>query len=623
MGKILARFVLALAFLPLAQPAPVLAQSVQYISPAPGSIYNPVGTTIAIRYGDLIDHSTVSGAKFTVQGSLSGRHAGSAILADDQKTAIFKPSQPFTLGETVDVTIRAGMASISGKVFGEDSFSFAIRKSNPSISRDALRKIESEDVAPAATAPAVTPKTVTATSSYRTAPNSIPTVNITTPANGTVDGFIFTSPFTLAIPHTASYVLMMDNHGSPVYYQQLSGSDIAFDFKQLPNGNLAYWDQTVNGYLILNNAYQVIDTIQPGNGLSNIDFHELLRLSNGHYLFLIYDPRTVDTTQYGGSATATVIALVIQELDASKNVVFQWDSMAPGNFPLTDTYVDLSISPVDYVHGNALEIDPSDGNILLSSRHLSEITKIDHQTGAIIWRLGGKARDFTLSAAPGIDPTFSFQHDIRILPNGDITLFDNHNNLTPYYSRGMEFSLNLTNHTADLVWEFRDNPDAISPFMGNAQRFANGNTLIGWGGSLSPNFTEVLPGGGIALEGSFDGEYISYRVVRSVWHGFPTWAPILAESAANNEVQLFFSWNGATDISAYQVLGGSTDQPTTLLTTQPKTGFEETVTLTGDQAGVCFYRVMPLNLQSLPTQYSNVVINPACGMKTYLGVILR
>src|SRR2546422_8452549 len=48
------------------------------------------------------------------------------------------------------------------------------------------------------------------------------------------------------------------------------------------------------------------------------------------------------------------------------------------------------------VHGNSIELD-SDGNLLLSSRHMSEITKIDRQTGDIIWRMGlnSKHNDFT------------------------------------------------------------------------------------------------------------------------------------------------------------------------------------------------------------------------------------
>jgi hypothetical protein len=632
MGKLLIRFLLVFAFLPLQRNVPAQAQIVQYLCPAPGSLYNPAGTTIAIRYGDLLDGSTVDGAKFVVQGSLSGRHLGSAILADDRKTVIFTPYQPFTLGETVDVTVQAGLASTTGKVFGENAYSFNIRKNRPSVPAGARQLISGgTSISPQSVPTTIKPQPSIPAGAYVTAPSDFPAINITTPANGTADGYLFASTFDIAPPINRSYLLMLDNNGEPVYYQRLATGDLAFDFRKLPDGTLAYWDQIVGGYVIMDNTYQVIRTIKAQNGFASIDLHDLLLLPNGDFMFMIYDYRTIDLTQYGGSPTATVIALVIQELDASDHVVFQWDSMekdSQGNvhIPLTDTYMDLTAtgSVIDYVHGNAIDLD-SDGNILMSARHLSAITKINHTTGEVMWRLGGKENQFQLVKGTNItdDPTFSFQHDIRRLPNGNITLFDNHNNLTPMDSRGMEFSLDEGNKIATLEWVYHDTPEVATYFMGSVQRFANGNTLIGWGSSPSPSITEVKPDGSKAFEMTFDGSLNSYRAFRATWNGYPTWAPVLAENAANNEIQLFFSWNGATDVSAYQVLGGNTNQPTTLLTTQTKNGFETSVTLTDQQLNYCYYRVMPLDLQSQPTQYSNVVLNPSCGMKTYLSVISK
>src|SRR6185295_15203514 len=120
-----------------------------------------------------------------------------------------------------------------------------------------------------------------------------------------------------------------------------------------------------------------------------------------------------------GKTKATVTGNLVQELDASKNVVFQWRSF--DYFQITDaTHENLLTSPIDYVHANALELD-NDGNILLSSRHLDEITKINRMTGAIIWRWGGKNNQFAFvnDAALG----FSHQHAIRRLPNGNVTLY--------------------------------------------------------------------------------------------------------------------------------------------------------------------------------------------------------
>lgn len=178
---------------------------------------------------------------------------------------------------------------------------------------------------------------------------------------------------------------------------------------------------------MLDSTYTRVDTYRAGNGYST-DLHELQLLPNGHALLMIYDPQTVDMSRIvpGGNPAATVVGLVIQELDAQKQVVFEWRSW--DHFQITDaTAEDLTAAVIDYAHGNALERD-ADGNILLSSRHMDEITKIDRQTGDIMWRLGGKHNQFTFVNDP---QPFVHQHDVRRLPNGNITLFDNQSDQTP------------------------------------------------------------------------------------------------------------------------------------------------------------------------------------------------
>jgi len=149
---------------------------------------------------------------------------------------------------------------------------------------------------------------------------------------------------------------------------------------------------------VLDSHYQETRVISATRGY-HADAHELQILPNGHALFLIYDPQPAssEAISAGVPATATVIGLVIQELDTSGLETFHWESW--DHFLITDTYVALNAPMVDYVHGNALEV-ANDGNLLLSSRHLSEITKIDHIDGHIIWRLGGKNNQFNFVNDP-------------------------------------------------------------------------------------------------------------------------------------------------------------------------------------------------------------------------------
>jgi len=618
MKSVLLRIFLGLVLFQLWQPAPVQAQSAAYISPLPGSNYNPAGTTIAVRYGDPLDRQSVDARLFYVQGSLSGSHAGTALLALDNKTIIFKPYQPFMPSETVYVTLSPGITSNLGKIYSEVSFSFNISKKTDSAIATPLQ-IQNALGIPALKAPASTPKISSSSSLYLTTPYDFPVININVPANQTGDGDIFVTQFKLAGQNSGSYLLTLDNSGQPVYYQKLPGNSFALDFKELPNGNLAYWDTTTLSYTILNNHYAVVDMVSAQNGYSVVDLHELQLLPDGDYLFMIYDTQPVDMSQLvpGGNPNASVTGLVIQELDPQKNVVFQWKSW--DHIPITDSNQDLTAAVIDYVHGNALELD-TDGNILLSSRHLDEITKINHTTGAILWRMGGKSNQFSFSSIPAItdDPHFYFQHDIRRQSSGHITLFDNHNLQQPQASRALEFVLDEQAKTAQLVWEYRNTPDSFAPFMGNVQRLPNGNTVIGWGGNPGPNITEVKPDGSKAFELSFDGTYINYRAFRFVWHGYPTWNPTLVQTANGNTLKLTFSWNGATEISSYRILAGNSPQPDQVLAVQPKTGFETSFQLNSAQSAYCYFRVIPINNNNALTQYSNVVFNPNCGTKTFL-----
>src|SRR5262249_28108787 len=146
---------------------------------------------------------------------------------------------------------------------------------------------------------------------------------------------------------------------------------------------------------------------------------------------------------------------------------------------------------VDYVHGNAVELD-SDGNILISSRSMHEITKINRATGAVMWRFGLHALNNQFAFVNDARG-FKGQHDIRRLPNGNVTLLDNGTCFdAPLYSRVVEYRLDEVNKVATLVREFRNAPDLYTPFMGNAQRREGGGTMIGWGGTNpDPKVTDL------------------------------------------------------------------------------------------------------------------------------------
>ena len=229
-----------------------------------------------------------------------------------------------------------------------------------------------------------------------------------------------------------------------------------------------------------------------------------------------YDFQTVrmDTVVQGGDSAAVVIGLVIQELDSEKNVVLQWRSWDHIEIPDATEDVDLMAHTIDYIHGNAIEVD-WDGNLLLSSRHLDEITKIDRKTGKIIWRWGGKKsrkNEFLFINDP---VTFSHQHDIRRTDEGTYTIFDNGNLHTPSFSRGLEYELDENAKTATLIWEFNNDPKTYARAMGSTLKLENDNVLIGWGLHYNKrSVSEIKQDGTVALELLLPDTIYNYRAFK-------------------------------------------------------------------------------------------------------------
>ena len=331
---------------------------------------------------------------------------------------------------------------------------------------------------------------------------------------------------------------------------------------------------------------------------------------------MIYDPVVVDLSRVvpGGKKDAVVTGLILQELDQSKNVIFEWRSW--DHYSLSDTYEPLTTQRIDPYHGNAIEVD-TDGNWLISARHLDEITKIDRKTGAILWRLGGKANQFTFT---NDTRRFKHQHDIRRLPNGNITLFDNSNGNEPQYSRAVEYEINEAEKTITRVWEYQSKPEGYSAAMGSAQRLDNGNTVIGWGWASAMAVSEVNPDGDPVFELNFpipadpqkDPRFVSYRAFRYPWEGNPINPPSLAGKVEPTGLRLGFSWNGATQVASWEIYGGSSLQSMTKLTSLTKTGFETQTVLSGIDAAQCIYAAVPLDKDGNKLRQSNYYVSAGC-----------
>jgi hypothetical protein len=149
----------------------------------------------------------------------------------------------------------------------------------------------------------------------------------------------------------------------------------------------------------------------------------------------------------------------------------------------------------------------------VSFRNTAQVMKIDAESGAVVWRLGGIRNEFTIMGDPF--GGFSAQHSAGILPNGNLLLYDNGTSHVPPETRAVEYALDLAAKTATMVWEFRRLPPIYTDAVGLVQRLQNGNTLIGYGrvGHATEAGPDGLPTWEVDL--SVDGEpAFVYRFVR-------------------------------------------------------------------------------------------------------------
>ncbi len=422
-------------------------------------------------------------------------------------------------------------------------------------------------------------------------PSDYPHVKFTVKGNA-APGYIFINNW-----GGTPYIAILDSNGSPVFYRRMPGN--ARDFKVQRNGNLSYRiAEPFYRQFEMDSSYTVLREITAKNG-QGTDEHELQILPNGNVLLITLDYRTVDMSKIvtGGKTNATIVGNNVQEIDPAGNVVFEWKCWDHLN--IADAVREnLTAQTIDFVHMNAIELD-LDGNILISSRHQSEITKIERPSGRVMWRFGGKNNQFTYLNDPLNGP--SYQHDIRVLPNGNYTIMDNGNFHSPSVSRAVEYKLDTAARTAQLIWQYRHNPDRYTWWMGNTQRLPNGNTLINWADQSLPKATEVTPAGVKVLEMDFVKAAHSYRVFKFPWKGKGK-QPELSMESGSSKITLLFNTFDQRPSHWYRIYCDTVPSPVRLIDSTQLSA----VDLKGFRNGKRYYfRVTSRNEDGSESPFSN------------------
>jgi hypothetical protein len=547
------------------------------VSPLPGTPDASPATQISFLGGAGTQVSDVH-----VVGSHSGNHGGSLRAYSTGTGESFVPKHRFVEGEHVTVHARVQSGGATQTV--STSFTIA-HQDNVSQTQFPINPGDPRAIQHYSTAPSLTPSTVT----------------ITTPAKaGASPGYLFQAPYQ---GMGSAGPMISEQNGSLVWFHPVPKDDSATNFQvQQYEGKpvLTWWQGRILevGFgqgedEIYNTSYQHIATIYAGNGY-HADLHVIKITPQGTAWIDVFDPIHMNLSSAHGESNGVLTDSVVEEVDIKTGLVM-WEWHALGHIALSESNnpAPKASYPWDYVHINS--ISPAleggagsgadqPGQVLLSSRNTWTLYDVNLHTGSIDWRLGGSHSTFK----QGAGTRFYWQHDSEWQPGGLISVFDNGSDPPKEkQSRGLLLDPNTSNRTVTLLKQFT-NPTKtlLASSQGNLLNLSSGgestsgNWLMGYGGL--PNFTEYDPSGHVLLDGTLGKNVQSFRTYLDPWSGQAPGVPSVAVSGSSVAV----SWNGATNVASWQVLGGASATTLAPVAKAAKAGFQTTISVPAGSAYV-------------------------------------
>jgi hypothetical protein len=519
----------------------------------------------------------------SVVGQRSGSHAGHLEGYSQGDGASFVPETPFDAGElvTVHAVIDAGRSQASGAgppqaSGGGRPVAFRFRVDTP-YSTATTPEFHNPPPAPADY------------QSFYTMPGvQAPILSVTVGDRDPAAGDILTTNG----PGPGQYgPLIYTPQGQLVWFDKLSRGETAEDLnEQTYEGRraLTWWKGRVLSLgfgqgedIVMNSRYQTVARVPGGNGL-HADLHDFRIAPQDIAYITAFNPIRCNLTSVKGAADGTITDTAIQEIDMRTGLVrWEWHSLDHVGVSESEVETPTDATPWDWFHINSIDVEGRDsnqsGNIFISARSTWAGYQLEGGSGKVLWRLGGLKSSFRMG--PGTRT--AWQHDGRMLADGEITFFDDGSN-PPIHSqsRALRIALDFKTHEAHLVSAYtHKNPPLLAASQGNMQTLPDGNTVVGYGGV--PAISEYSGGGSLLLDAHLPFDMAFYRAFRFPWSGRPLSPPAVLASLndTSEETIVHASWNGATEVASWRVLAGGTSGSLSAQATIPTSGFESSSTL--------------------------------------------
>jgi hypothetical protein len=287
--------------------------------------------------------------------------------------------------------------------------------------------------------------------------------------------------YTLFAPCFANFVWLIDMDGNICHYWEMEHIP-GLHGKILPTGNLMFLGRGPGAFEELGGcASELIEVDWEGNEVWRYDDtrlnHDFVCLENGNIVVLRFEdiPDDIQKKIKGGLPGTELngkrLGVQVAEITRDKKTMWEWNNWE--HFDVErDIECPLAFRMV-YGYTNSVDVFPN-GDVILSVRHMNKVIRVSKKTGDIIWEWGH-------------EDLLGHQHDVSVLENGNILIFDNGLHRIPKkpeHSKEMSFlessrAVEVNPDTNEIVWEYKDPTNLIyTHIAGGAQRLLNRNTLI-------------------------------------------------------------------------------------------------------------------------------------------------
>lgn len=275
------------------------------------------------------------------------------------------------------------------------------------------------------------------------------------------------------------------------------------------------------GYILLNEAFEAVDTVKSKMKGFNMYFHDLRLNAKGERMVDMKENVALDLRKYTGNPKDSAVNCnvdYIQILDHDNNIVFSWDPIKNIDAKLFQFKETLNGKAFASRHADVVEwtrltsaLWDYDGNILYAMKKIG-IGKISRNDGHIIWQINYNDMPiiFANDTIEWNDP-----HDFNLLSQTPKTviysLFSNGNESRP--ARGVIFEMDKKTQKVISAKYITPKTNYMSDGQGNIEYHPNSSYAIGYGFFEK---SDTVPGYRSAFEyQQKDGHYGVYQ--------FPQW----------------------------------------------------------------------------------------------------